>query len=72
MYTNNDLINSEKRWAIDLEWLQANNRSITTLAKGAVCAKCRKKLKIDYKQVQPSELFKSVKACCPCIPGKWK
>jgi hypothetical protein len=60
---------SEQRWAIDLSWLQANNRSLATLAKGAVCGKCRKKLKIDHAEVKASDLLKSVKTCCSKSPG---
>ncbi len=51
-------------WAIDLDWLAANNRSFTLLAKGALCPKCRKKLKTDSGEARPAEVFKAVKTCC--------
>ncbi|HXX59433.1 MAG TPA: hypothetical protein VEI27_02010 [Dehalococcoidales bacterium] len=62
------VIDSEQRWAIDLNWLEANNRSLTTLAKASVCAKCRKKLKLDHGEVKSSEILKSVKTCCSKSP----
>jgi hypothetical protein len=55
-------------WAIDLDWLKASNRSFSTLVKGAVCPKCRKKLKIDTSEAKPSEIFKLVKSCCGKTP----
>jgi hypothetical protein len=62
------VIDSEQRWAIDLNWLQENNRSLTMLTKGALCVKCRKKLKIDKGEVKASELLKSLKSCCGKSP----
>jgi hypothetical protein len=62
------VIDSEQYWAIDLKWLQENNRSLTMLAKGALCIKCRKKLKIDEGEVKAAELLKSLKNCCGKSP----
>jgi len=69
MDSSTTLNSSELHWAIDLAWLQANNISLSTLAKGAVCAKCRKKLKMDHAEAKPSELLKSIKTCCSKSPG---
>jgi len=55
---------SEQRWAINLKWLQQNNRSFTTLAKSALCPKCRKKLKADQVEAKTNDIFKAVKTCC--------
>jgi hypothetical protein len=63
------VLESEAKWAIDLEWLTANNRSLTTLVKGSLCPKCRKKLKIDFGEAKTSELLKAVKNCCGRSPN---
>ncbi len=54
----------EERWAINLKWLQENNRSFTTLVKNSLCQKCRKKLKVDQSEAKTTELFKAAKTCC--------
>ena len=55
---------SEAQWTIDLNWLKNNRRSFSTLAGGALCAKCRKKLKADTTEVKPADLLKAVQNCC--------
>jgi len=57
-------IGLEERWAINLKWLQENNRSLTTMVKNSLCQKCRKKLKVDQSEAKATELFKAVKTCC--------
>ncbi len=64
MSKDNMVLESEQKWAIDMDWLLANNRSFTTLVKGAVCPKCNKKLKIDHGEAKTSELMKTLKNCC--------
>ncbi len=54
----------ETRWTIDLNWLKANGRSFSILARDALCAKCRKKLKADTTEVKPADLLKAVQSCC--------
>jgi hypothetical protein len=68
MSKDNMVVDSVQLWAIDLDWLKANNRSLTALAGGALCSKCRKKLKIDMGEVKPAELLKSLKSCCGKSP----
>jgi hypothetical protein len=53
-----------QRWAINLKWLQENNRSFTNMVKSSLCQKCRKKLKVDQSEAKANDLFKSVKTCC--------
>ena len=60
---------SEAQWTIDLNWLKTHQRSFSTLAKGALCEKCRKKLKADTKEVSPADLLKSIQTCCSKADG---
>jgi hypothetical protein len=55
---------SEQLWAIDLKWFQANNRSFTVMVKGCLCARCRKKLKIDQGEVKATDILMALKECC--------
>lgn len=64
MNNDNEITESEQRWAINVDLLQANARSLTTLVKSALCPKCRKKLKTDEGEVKPKDLFKAIKTCC--------
>lgn len=63
--SKDDLVTeSEQRWAINLKWLQANNRSFTTMVKSSLCPKCRKKLKVDQGEIKANDLLKATKSCC--------
>ena len=57
------------RWFIDLDWLQQNNRSISALAQGYLCAKCRKQLQAEEKELTEAELLTTIKDCCSHAPG---
>jgi len=54
----------EQRWAINLEWLKDNNRSLTTMVKNLLCPKCRKKLKVDQVEAKVNDIIKALKTCC--------
>ena len=62
------IIESAQKWAVNLEWLAANNRSLSIMAKGSLCAKCRKKLKIDEGEAKAGDVLKAVKNCCAKSP----
>jgi hypothetical protein len=55
---------SEDKWVIDIDWLEANDRSFSVMVSNYLCTKCRKKLKIDQNESQPSDILKSIKSCC--------
>ncbi len=53
------------RWFIDFGWFQQNSRSIPTLVKSRLCAKCRKQLEIEGKEpANIEELLSTIKDCC--------
>jgi hypothetical protein len=58
------IIPSAAKWAIDLNWLKATGRSFSILARDTLCAKCRKKLKADSLEVKSTELLKTIQKCC--------
>jgi hypothetical protein len=60
---------TEERWAIDLNWLKANNHSFTTMTKSCLCAKCRKKLKIDLGEATTGDILKALNNCCSRVDG---
>jgi len=64
MSKDDKVMESEQRWAINLKWLQANNRSFTTMVKSSLCPKCRKKLKVDQGEKKANDLLKAIKTCC--------
>ena len=55
---------SEKRWAIDLNWMKLNNRSFSALAGDSLCPKCQKKLKVDSGEAKAADLLKATQKCC--------
>jgi len=57
------------RWFIDLDWYQQNNRSISALAQGYLCAKCRKQLDAEGKETSAADLLATIKECCANEPG---
>lgn len=62
------IIESGQRWAINLNWLAANSRSLSAMAAGSLCPKCRKKLKVDQGEAKASDVLKAVKNCCAKSP----
>ena len=56
------------RWFIDLGWFQQNNRSISALAQSYLCAKCRKQLSAEGKEISESDLLTTIKDCCSHAP----
>lgn len=56
------------RWFIDLDWYQQNNRSISALVQGCLCAKCRKQLSAEEKEITEAELLATIKDCCSHAP----
>ena len=57
------------RWFIDLDWYQQNNRSISALAEGYLCPKCRKQFSAEGKEVSTAELLTTIEDCCSKDPG---
>ena len=64
MNKDNAAIDYEECWAIDLDWFQGNARSFTVLVEGALCQKCRTKLKADDHEIKPKDILKTIKTCC--------
>ncbi len=58
----------EPRWFIDLDWYQPNNRSFFTLAGRCLCAKCRKRLKVEEREVSAEVLLSAINDCCSQKP----
>jgi hypothetical protein len=56
------------RWFIDLEWYQQSNRSLSTLARGYLCPKCRRRLKASSAEMSPGELLSIISRCCSRTP----
>ncbi len=61
-------LQSETRWAIDLNWLKTTRRSFSVLARGGLCPKCRKKLRADVMEVKATDLLKAIQSCCSKSP----
>ena len=57
------------RWFIDLDWLEQNNRSFLTLARGCLCPKCAKRLKEGKREISAADLIASIKDCCSQTSG---
>jgi hypothetical protein len=55
---------TEDKWVIDIDWLEANDRSFSVMVSNYLCAKCRKKLKLDRVESRPEDILKSIKTCC--------
>ena len=58
----------KSRWAIDLGWFQQNNRSISALAQGSLCTKCRKQLSTEGRDISTKKLLSTIKDCCRHAP----
>ncbi len=55
---------SQGKWAIDIDWLEANHRSFSIMVAHYLCAKCRKKLKTESNIPSSEEILKNLKSCC--------
>ena len=58
-----------QRWFIDLDWLQLNNRSFFTLARGSLCSKCQQRLKVEEGEISAADLLMAIKDCCSREPS---
>ncbi len=56
-------------WFIDLDWYQPNNRSFFSLARGCLCPKCRRRLKVEEGEIAAADLLTAIKDCCSKKPG---
>lgn len=67
---SNEQINEQPKpcWFIDLGWYQQNSRSLSTLAKNYLCAKCCKRLNAEEKEVPAAKLISTIKGCCASDP----
>jgi hypothetical protein len=60
---------SDKRWFIDLNWLEQNERSFLVLAKGCLCPQCRERLEGEGEEVSAADLLANIRDCCSKAPG---
>jgi hypothetical protein len=56
------------RWAIDLDWFQQNNRSISALIRDYLCPKCAKQLSAEGKENSPDIIMSTIQDCCSHTP----
>ncbi len=61
-------VQPEKRWIVDLEWFEKNNRSFIDFARRSLCGKCAEKLQKKKKKVSVEEVMAAVKDCCSKAP----
>ena len=52
------------RYLIDLDWLEANQRSFIALAQGCLCNDCANKQRKGKKPVTPASLINTISSCC--------
>lgn len=57
------------RWFIDLDWYQLNNRSFFSLARSCLCPKCRRRLKVEEREIAAADLLTAIQDCCSKKPG---
>ena len=65
-------INSDqdrRGWFIGLDWYQPNNRSFFSLARSCLCPKCRRRLKVEEREIAAADLLTAIKDCCSKKPG---
>lgn len=60
----NNIEPGKTRWYIDIDWYDMNNRSFLAMSRGYLCQKCRKKLKVDDKEVAANTILSALKGCC--------
>jgi hypothetical protein len=58
-----------RRWFIDLDWYQFNNRSFLILAQERLCPKCRERLEVEEGEISAADLLIATKDCCSKEPG---
>ncbi len=58
------------KWFIDLDWYARNNRSLFLLARGRLCPKCQKRLKINKSksEIPTEKLLSTIGDCCSQSP----
>ncbi len=59
----------EARWSIDLDWLEAHNRSFVTMARATLCNDSRKKLATKGKDSSVNHILDTIRSCCSRIDG---
>jgi len=57
-------MSTEEKWVIDIDGLEAGGRSFTLMVSPYLCAKCRKKLKVETANITSADILKSLKTCC--------
>ena len=60
---------SRPRWFIDLDWLQQNSRSFSTLVQSYLCSKCRERLKVEKGEISADDLLLAIRDCCSKTSG---
>ena len=73
MYTEEDIEEEimeqeELHWAIDLDWFEANNRSLLALVRNGLCSKCRKRLDSGGIRDSLDDLMANIGSCCSTEP----
>jgi hypothetical protein len=56
-------------WAIDLDWLQQNNRSISVIITDYLCPRCAKQLSTEKKESSLEALMTAIQNCCCHAPN---
>jgi hypothetical protein len=59
----------EPCWSIDMDWFEANNRSLIALVRGSLCEKCRKRLDSEGKLNSLDDLLATIRDCCSTEPS---
>jgi hypothetical protein len=60
---------SDKRWFIDLDWLEQNDRSFLVLAKSCLCPQCRERLEESKEEISAADLMSNIRDCCSKAPA---
>ena len=56
-------------WFIDLDWYQPHGRSFFSLARSCLCPKCRRRLKVEEREIAAADLLTAINDCCSKKPG---
>lgn len=59
----------EQNWHIDVDWLERNNRSFSSLAERCLCSDCRKQFKNEQRKPSAEEYLTNIKDCCSGTKG---
>ena len=54
----------EQNWHIDVDWLEQNNRSFSSLAERCLCSDCKKRFRNEQIKLSVEELFTNIRNCC--------